>query len=176
MNVIFNRLQRRKKLKNSVNELEQLVSHEYEKMYRIAFSYTHHHDDALDLIQTSFNKVLLSLQKNNNIQNIQGWYYRILINTCKDAWRKKQHEPTSVDISVEKVTQSNSIVTRMELNEIISKLDSPEKEIIVLKFFEGFTLEETAIILDMNVNTVKTKMYRALNHLREILENKEGTL
>ncbi|MFT9190353.1 MAG: sigma factor-like helix-turn-helix DNA-binding protein, partial [Liquorilactobacillus sp.] len=56
------------------------------------------------------------------------------------------------------------------------KLDSPEKEIIVLKFFEGFTLEETAIILDMNVNTVKTKMYRALNHLREILENKEGTL
>ncbi|MFT8669823.1 MAG: RNA polymerase sigma factor [Liquorilactobacillus hordei] len=67
-------------------------------------------------------------------------------------------------------------MTRLELNEVIAKLDSPEKEIILLKFFEGFTLEETAIILDMNVNTVKTKMYRALNRLRQILENKEGTL
>lgn len=176
VNIIFNRLQTRKKLKNNVNALEQLVTHEYEKMYRIALSYTHHHDDALDLIQTSFNKALLSLQKNSDIQNIQGWYYRILINTCKDAWRKKQHEPTSIDISVEKVTQSNATITRLELNEVIAKLDSPEKEIILLKFFEGFTLEETAIILDMNVNTVKTKMYRALNRLRQILENKEGTL
>lgn len=100
VNIIFNRLQTRKKLKNNVNALEQLVTHEYEKMYRFALSYTHHRDDALDLIQTSFNKALLSLQKNSDIQNIQGWYYRILINTCKDAWRKKQHEPTSIDISV----------------------------------------------------------------------------
>ena len=53
---------------------------------------------------------------------------------------------------------------------ILDKIDSPEKEILILYFFEGFRLKEIATILDMNENTVKTKMYRSLNALRQILE------
>ncbi len=57
-----------------------------------------------------------------------------------------------------------------ELHMILDKIDSPEKEILILYFFEGFRLKEIATILDMNENTVKTKMYRSLNALRQILE------
>ncbi|WP_281165209.1 RNA polymerase sigma factor [Liquorilactobacillus sicerae] len=60
-------------------------------------------------------------------------------------------------------------ITRRELQKIIDLLDSPAKEIIILKFFEGFTLQEIGTILNLNVNTVKTQ-YRALNELRQIPE------
>ncbi|MCB7430265.1 LuxR C-terminal-related transcriptional regulator, partial [Erysipelatoclostridium ramosum] len=50
-----------------------------------------------------------------------------------------------------------------------NQLDSPNREIILLKFFEGFTLKEIALILDINENTIKTKMYRSLNELRSLL-------
>ncbi|WP_260619281.1 RNA polymerase sigma factor, partial [Klebsiella pneumoniae] len=57
----------------------------------------------------------------------------------------------------------------LEIEEIINQLDSPNREIILLKFFEGFTLKEIALILDINENTIKTKMYRSLNELRSLL-------
>ena len=56
-----------------------------------------------------------------------------------------------------------------ELHMILDKIDSPEKDSDPL-LFEGFRLKEIATILDMNENTVKTKMYRSLNALRQILE------
>ena len=57
----------------------------------------------------------------------------------------------------------------LEIEEIINQLDSPNREIILLKFFEGFTLKEIALILDINENTIKTKIYRSLNELRSLL-------
>lgn len=60
--------------------------------------------------------------------------------------------------------------TTIDIQSILKQLPSPSREIIILKFFEGFTLKDIASILDMNENTVKTKMYRSLNELREALE------
>ena len=57
----------------------------------------------------------------------------------------------------------------LEIEEIINQLDSPNREIILLKFFEGFTLKESALILDINEDTIKTKMDRSLNELRSLV-------
>lgn len=66
--------------------------------------------------------------------------------------------------------QLDERISYLELRDILEQTPSPEREIIVLKFFEGFTIREIAAILDLNENTVKTKMYRSLDTFRSILE------
>ncbi|MGG5357419.1 RNA polymerase sigma-70 factor, ECF subfamily [Enterococcus sp. DIV0213j] len=139
-------------------------------MYRVALSYTHKHEDALDVIQESFKKALTYFAKAEDITDFRPWFFRILVNTGKDDWRKRKRTPESNELPEELSMPAIDQLTMMEIAEVLEKLGSPEKEILILKFFEGFTLNEISIILDLNTNTVKTKMYRALNQLRTIID------
>lgn len=172
MRKIFNQFQKRRQRKRAINQLEELVRTQSSKMYRIALSYTHSPQDTLDVLQTSFNKALKAIDQQPNlvINDPAAWYYRILINSCRDFWRMQQHQPIKANFDLEKMMLPTPQIASFELREIIDLLDSPAKEIIILKFFEGFTLQVIGTILNLNVNTVKTKMYRALNELRRILE------
>lgn len=147
-----------------------LVQNEYDKMFRITMNYVHNKEEALDVIQDSFHKALKAFEKGIEIEHFSAWFYRILIRTSVDAWRKQQRihwEPLS-----EELVQNTSFLAYSikDLYAILEKIDSPEKEILILHFFEGFRLKEIAEILDLNESTVKTKMYRSLNRLRQILQ------
>lgn len=132
-------------------------------------NYVHNKEEALDVLQDSFHKALNAFENGEEIEHFSPWFYRILLRTAVDAWRKQKRHPWEV-LEEENVKVSfPRIYSVKELYTILEKIDSPEKEILVLHFFEGFRLKEVALILDLNENTVKTKMYRTLNQLRKIL-------
>lgn len=173
MGIIFNQLKKKNRVKLYNQQLEDLVQSDYDKMYRIAFSYTHDHQQALDVIQDSFQKALVSFQKIEKIDNFQAWFFKILVRTAIDDWRKHKRQPATVEMNDWQgfeYLDKNEKISHLELQSILEQTPSPDREIIVLKFFEGFTLYEIAQILDMSESTVKTKMYRSLNTLRHILE------
>ena len=58
----------------------------------------------------------------------------------------------------------------ISFEQMIEVLEPKYKSIIVLRFFEGMTLEDIALILDENLNTVKTRLYKALKILRIEME------
>lgn len=158
------------KRKKQIRALETLVDTKYEKMYRIAFNYTHSKEDALDVIQESFEKALKAIQKGPDINDFDAWFFRILLSVATDYWRKKKREAVHIEKDEHVLALLNNPQRSfLEIEEIINQLDSPNREIILLKFFEGFTLKEIALILDINENTIKTKMYRSLNELRSLL-------
>ncbi|EOH8762714.1 RNA polymerase sigma factor [Enterococcus faecalis] len=158
------------KRKKQIRALETLVDTKYEKMYRIAFNYTHSKEDALDVIQESFEKALKAIQKGPDIKDFDAWFFRILLSVATDYWRKKKREAVHIEKDEHVLALLNNPQRSfLEIEEIINQLDSPNREIILLKFFEGFTLKEIALILDINENTIKTKMYRSLNELRSLL-------
>ena len=151
------------KRKKQIRALETLVDTKYEKMYRIAFNYTHSKEDALDVIQESFEKALKAIQKGPDIKDFEAWFFRILLSVATDYWRKKKREAVHIEKDEHVLALLNNPQRSfLEIEEIINQLDSP-------KFFEGFTLKEIALILDINENTIKTKMYRSLNELRSLL-------
>nr|WP_137598873.1 RNA polymerase sigma factor [Enterococcus nangangensis] len=169
---LFGKIKHRRKIKLFQSQLEELFLSDYKKMYRIALSYTHNEQEAYDVISESFQKALLAFPKTKEIDNFPAWFYRILVRTGIDTWRKEQRDPEI--ISTEKVhltldDDNFGLIDRLELQQLLTRLNSPGREIILLKFFEGFTLKEIAEILDMNENTVKTTMYRTLNKLKEVL-------
>lgn len=142
-------------------------------MYRICLSYTHSKEDALDVIQDSFQKALLSFPRIEKIDNFNAWFFQVLIRTAIDHWRQKKRllgSATYEEWCGLEFFQLHEQVSYLELRDILDNTPSPEREIIILKFFEGFTIHEIAKILDINESTVKTKMYRSLDTFRSILE------
>ncbi len=158
-------------MKQKIEEqAEHLLLSNYEKYYRLAYSYVKNESDALDIVQESAYKVLKEIRKLKNESLLSTWIYRIVINTSIDLIRKRNKETVSIydlEIPHEDRYQED------DPNDLISFLNEEERTIVILKYFEDCKLDEIAAVLNMNVNTVKTRLYRALKKIRITLETEQ---
>lgn len=138
-----------------------------ENYYRLAYSYTKNPEDALDIIQESICKALSSLDTLKDPGSMKTWFYRILVNTSLDFWRK--HQRVSVmdeELLESRIAGKEESYPDIDLQKAIAQLPPMYRNIIVLHYLEDLTLEEVSTILDVNINTVKTRLYTALKKLR----------
>ena len=148
-------------------DTERILTDNYEKYYRLAYSYMRNEDDALDVVQESAYRAIRDCGKVKNKDYLSTWIYRIVVNTALDLLRKKKKETLTEElpeIPVEDQYQET------ELRTILNQLDHKSKTIIILRYFEDLKLEDIADILGDNLNTVKARLYRSLKKLRLILE------
>lgn len=138
-----------------------------EYYYRLAYSYVKNQEDALDIVQESICKALDSKSKIKNVDGIKTWFYRIVVNCSIDFIRKNKRvlyvEDSLLEINGEKKTD---VYEDLDLKNAIDKLPTINKTIVILRYFEDMKLEEIAEILDENINTVKTKLYKSLKILK----------
>lgn len=148
-------------------DTEQILTENYEKYYRLAYSYMRNEDDALDVVQESAYRAIRDCGKVKNKDYLSTWIYRIVVNTALDLLRKKKKETLTQElpeIPVEDQYQET------ELRTMLDQLDHKSKTIIILRYFEDLKLEDIAEILGDNLNTVKARLYRSLKKLRLNLE------
>ena len=154
-------------------QTEDLLLSQYSRYYRLAYSYVHNEQDALDIVQESAYKAMRDCRSVQNDAYLGTWLYRIVINTALEFLRKHNREDT-----VEEVTEpltaavgdyTNELAqlhSKWELEEMLEHLNDREKSVIILRFFEDYKLEDIAQITGENLNTVKARLYRALRKLR----------
>lgn len=148
-------------------EAERILLTNYEKYYRLAFSYAGNEQDALDIVQESAYKVIKDLGKVREQEFLSTWIYRVVMNTSVDFIRKRRKESVGLDgVEIPHLDQYNED----DPMELLKSLDEKEREIVILKVFEELKLEEIARIMELNLNTVKARLYRALKKLRAELE------
>ena len=148
-------------------DTERILTDNYEKYYRLAYSYMRNEDDALDVVQESAYRAIRDCGKVKNKDYLSTWIYRIVVNTALDLLRKKKKETLTEElpeIPVEDQYQET------ELRTILNQLDHKSKTIIILRYFEDLKLEDIADILGDNLNTVKARLYRSPKKLRLNLE------
>ena len=148
-------------------DTERILTDNYEKYYRLAYSYMRNEDDALDVVQESAYRAIRDCGKVKNKDYLSTWIYRIVVNTALDLLRKKKKETLTEElpeIPVEDQYQET------ELRTILNQLDHKSKTIIILRYFEDLKLEDIADILGDNLKTVKARLYRSLKKLRLNLE------
>ena len=148
-------------------DTERILTDNYEKYYRLAYSYMRNEDDALDVVQESAYRAIRDCGKVKNKDYLSTWIYRIVVNTALDLLRKKKKETLTEElpeIPVEDQYQET------ELRTILNQLDHKSRSIIILRYFEDLKLEDIADILGDNLNTVKARLYRSLKKLRLNLE------
>ena len=158
-------------LRNKIrHQVEAAILNSYEKMYRIAYSYVRNEDDALDIVQDSAYKAMKYADSVKNKHYIETWLCRIVINCAIDFIRKNKKEILS-DIPQDfDKTGTTDIYSDFDTLEALQVLNETERAIIILRFFEDKKIDDIATILDLNVNTTKTLLYRSLKKLKIELE------
>ncbi len=155
----------------NVQKTEQILIDNYEKYYRLAYSYTRTQEDALDVVQESAYKAIRDCNKVENPNYISTWIYRIVVNTSIDLLRKRQKNESIVGKLDEDVSYEDSY-SNPDLKAALEQLDESEKTVIVLRYFEDLKLDDIARITDSNLNTVKARLYRGLKKLKDKMEGK----
>lgn len=161
--------------KNSLEE--QIAEHvlKYkENHYRLAYSYVKNSDDALDIVQEAVYKAIYSKDSLKNPNYLKTWFYRILVNTSIDFIRKKRNiEVVDKEILENLDSGTADDYENFDLKKAMDNLPDNCRTVIVLRYFEDLKIEEIAEILNENVNTVKTRLYKSLKTLRIKMEDYE---
>ncbi|HDF2862880.1 TPA: sigma-70 family RNA polymerase sigma factor [Clostridioides difficile] len=151
-------------------KVEKYIIDNKDSFYRIAYSYTENEEDALDVVQEAMYKALYSVENIKEVNYIKTWFYKILVRTSIDFIRKNRKYNNMTDIDLIDETGEYDKYTDLDLRRALEELPIEYKSIIILRFFEDLKIEEVAIILDENVNTVKTRLYTALKKLKLKIE------
>jgi len=141
--------------------------------YRLAYSYVKNKESSLDIIQDSILKALKSIDSLEHIQYLKTWFYRILINTSIDFMHKNKRMIVVEDEILDFHLPAEEMeVPDIDLYEAIDHLSPSQKTLIILRFFEDMKIEDIAKTLNVNQNTVKTRLYSTLRKLRSNMEKK----
>ena len=141
------------------------------KFYRVAYSYARNQEDALDIVQNAVCKALESYKNLRNADAVKTWFYRILINESLAAIKQRKKELLSDDNpQKEEAYYEKGYEQQDDIKEELDRLEEDIQTIIRLRFFEELSLKEISEITGLNLNTVKTKLYRGLKLLRENIQ------
>ena len=174
--------------KKNVNVKERTAIFESEfmphldTMYNFAFRLTYDEDDAKDLVQDTYLKAYRFAESFQKGTNAKAWLYRILKNSFINDFRKKSKEPAKVDYqeveNSDNVDEDKTVDLRIdavrdmlgdEISLALSSLAVDFRTVIILCDLEGFTYDELSKILDIPIGTVRSRLHRARNLLKEKL-------
>ncbi len=151
--------------------IEKVIENHHHQLYRIAYSYMRNNEDAEDMLQSAYEKALKSEKQLKDRKKAKSWLVKIIINECNQMFRmrKKQKiflenlglsEPTVVDVDYSQ---------NIQIKDALLLLDEEQRNLVVLKHLMGYRQREISAILDMPIGTVKSKLSRSMEILREII-------
>lgn len=147
---------------------------------RIAFLYINDLTESEDIVQEVFISCYQHLAGFRNEANHKTWLIRITINKCKDHQRlwsirnliyKPLHQLIRKTESAE-VTQLNRQLYSESIDEI-SKMPPKFKEVLILYYYQELTMQEISEVLEININTVKSRLLRGKKSIKSRLERSE---
>ena len=174
----------------SINN-EELFEQEFlphaDALYNFAFHLTYNEDDANDLVQETFMKAFRFIKTYDSGTNAKAWLFKILKNGFINEYRKKKKEPNKVDyediIAYQDADEEKGGVAfdlredifddmlGDEITIALNKLPIDFKTVILLCDIEGFSYEEISKIVDIPIGTVRSRLHRARNMLKESLKD-----
>ena len=144
-----------------------------DKFYRLSYTYLRNKDDALDVVQNAILKALEKYKDIRNVDAINTWFYRILVNENLLYLRKKKKEICTDDNDLD-IFYFEKFNENIDIYEKIKFLPTDTQTIIILHYFEDLILLEISKITNINLNTIKSKLYAGLKKLK--IELKEEVL
>ena len=173
----------------SESEKQRIFNQEFmphiNSMYNFAYRLTLDADDSKDLLQDTYLKAFRFIDSFQQGTNAKAWLFRILKNSFINDYRKKSKEPSKVDYQEVETFYNSEDVDRQitpdlrvealqdmigdEISTALNSLDVDFRTVIILCDLEGFKYEEMAKILDIPIGTVRSRLHRARNLLKEKL-------
>ena len=172
-------------LAGDTNAFEQIVLAHQKNIYNLALKMVGNPDDAFDITQDAFLRAYNSLSGFHGDSKLSVWLYRLTSNICIDFLRKKKRR-NEISLTVQDDDEEDQLlqipderfspeteVERAEQREAIRtglmQLPENDRQILVLRELNGLSYEEIAETLDLELGTVKSKLFRARKKLCSFL-------
>ena len=170
-----------------IKSFSALVEIYQERAVHIAYSFLGNFEDARDIAQEAFVKVYESLQSFKAESKFYTWFYRILVNACKDFLRKKkvrQHlsfwfkrdgneegDPL-MNVAGNAKNASEELMDRElgdEIYRALEKLPLQQRSAFSLRYLDGLSIEEIAESMSLSTGAVKANLWQAGQKMRKFL-------
>ena len=165
--------------------LTAIVKEYSPRIYNLAFRYMRNKEDAEDVLQESFMKMIHKINTYKGNSSLYSWLYRITTNTALEKLRKKHPEQFLLDMdTVDYGSHGSSSLVELphydkkdimavdfqaELNSLLNELNAKLRIVFILRDIEGNSVSETAQILNLSESNVKVRLMRARMFLKERL-------
>ena len=172
-------------LKGQQSSFSELIDEYKNMVFSLSYKMTNNLQDAEDISQEVFIRVYKSLYNFNPNYKFSTWLYQLTLNICRDRFRKGKIPSVSLDSPLNKDDQKDlrsiipdnqnnpeDIIMGVEqtnfINDLITSLPLKYREVIILRHLKDLSYDEMSKILNISLGSVKTRLFRA----RELLKNK----
>ena len=149
----------KKAIKRNPDAYGELIKEYQDYLYKTAYLYVKNDEMALDAVGTAVLKSYLQIHTLRNPEYFKTWITRILINAAYDEQRK-----------LICYSEEMSLEEKYDINTAVTRLPEKYRTVIILKYFNEFSIKEIADIMDAPEGSVKAYLSRARNELRRILK------
>ena len=172
--------------------MERLILRYQNRIYNVILKMCADSDDAAELTQETFVKVIENIDKFEGRSGFYTWTFRIAVNlTLNFCQKKSKHPLRSLDAEEEQYSDQTKKALRQYLSDdsindpaavaqdkelyeiavkVLYKLDDAQRAVVVLRDIEGMSYAQIAKVLDIEIGTVRSRLNRARNKLSQILE------
>lgn len=172
----------------------KLVQLWYKRIYNFGYKFFFDHDLAMEVAQKTFISMHRNIANLQDLARFRSWLYTIAVNYCREELRKRKAvRAVSIDSlapgegevsynwekSAARHENPERQLRQTELSDLLQgcllELSEEQREVVIMKEYEGLKFREIADALNISENTVKSRMYYGLDGLRKILERKNIT-
>ena len=169
----------------------KLVQLWYKRIYNFGYKFFLNHDLAMEVSQRTFISMCKNLQNLQDTARFKSWLYKIAVNYCREearkrkgnrslpfdlVWDRDSDDPPTWESSGQRHDNPERQLQHRELSDILQsallELSEEQREVVIMKEFEGLKFREIAEVLNISENTVKSRMYYGLDGLKKILEKR----
>jgi RNA polymerase sigma factor (sigma-70 family) len=173
------------------NAQGKLVQLWYKRIYNFGYKFFMDHDQAMEVSQKTFISMCRNLEGLQDITRFKSWLYKIAVNYCREearktknsraisfdlVWNREAEDSPQWESSGIRLDNPEKQLQQAELSDILQRalheLNDEQREVVIMKEYEGLKFREIAEVLNISENTVKSRMYYGLDGLRKILEKK----
>lgn len=176
------------------NAQGKLVQLWYKRIYNFCYKFFFDHDLAMDVSQKTFISMCRNVDRLNDVSRFRSWLYTIAVNYCREELRRgrtrralslsdlnatesevshKWEESSHRNENPEKLFRHSELADLLQ--QCLMELNEDQREVLVMKEYEGLKFREIAEVLNVSENTVKSRMYYGLDTMRKILERRNIT-
>lgn len=153
-----------------------LVSRYYDACWRFAHHMLGERADAEDVVQESFLRAYLAIDRYDERDQFRGWLFRILTNQCRNALisrsrrtRRFIQDETALEHAPAVPAALGSGVEDIELMRALAKLEPAQREALLLKYAEGLEYSEMSVVTGAGESALKMRVKRGSERLRQLL-------
>ncbi len=161
----------------------------YKRIYNYGFKFFYDHDLAMEVAQKTFISMHRNIGNLQDASRFRSWLYTIAVNCCREELRKKKggrsislddmrpgKEGKSWEEAGQRGDNPERLLRHAELSDILQnclkQLSEEQREVVIMKEYEGLKFREIAEALNISENTAKSRLYYGLDALKRILERK----